>query len=194
MPQGIIPLDALSWIESEVTQRDVAVIFIAGHGLNDDKTNYYFLAHDSNAEMRALRRTAIKWDEIKDTITSLPSKVLLLADTCHSGNIMGGGKKRDITGAIKSIVEAGTGAIIMTATTGRGYSIEKESWGHGAFTKALLEGLNGRADFNRNGEISIKELDLYITDRVKELTNGRQKPTTMIPRSIPNFAIGIGGR
>ncbi len=66
-------LDALSWIESEVTQRDIAVIFIAGHGLNDDKTNYYFLAHDSNAETKALRRTAIKWDEIKDTITSLPS-------------------------------------------------------------------------------------------------------------------------
>ncbi len=105
---------------------------------------------------------------------------------------MGDGIKRgDITGAIKSIVDAGTGAIVMTATTGRGYSIEKESWGHGAFTKALIEGLDGRADFNGNGEISIKELDLYVSDRVKSLTGGRQKTTTVIPKSIPNFPIGV---
>jgi uncharacterized caspase-like protein len=182
-------LKALSWIEQEVTQRDVAIIFMAGHGVNDAKNNYYFLAHDSSKE---LRLTAIKWDEIRDTITSLPSKVILLADTCHSGNIMGSSKKRDITSAIKSIVESGTGSIIMTASTGRGYSIENRSWGHGAFTKALLEGIDeARADYNGNGEISIKEIDLYVTDRVKSLTDGMQKPTTIVPNSVPDFVIGM---
>jgi uncharacterized caspase-like protein len=183
-------LDALDWIEKETTQRDVAIIFIAGHGVNDTKNNYYFLAHDSNTSK--LRRTAIKWDEIRDTITSLPSKVILLADTCHSGNIMGSSKRRDITSAIKSIVESGTGSIIMTASTGRGYSIENRSWGHGAFTKALLEGIDeARADYNGNGEISIKEIDLYVTDRVKSLTDGMQKPTTIVPNSVPDFVIGM---
>jgi WD40 repeat protein len=182
-------LKALSWIEQEVTQRDVAIIFMAGHGVNDAKNNYYFLAHDSSKE---LRLTAIKWDEIRDTITSLPSKVILLADTCHSGNIMGSSKRRDITSAIKSIVETGTGSIIMTASTGRGYSIENRSWGHGAFTKALLEGIDeARADYNGNGEISIKEIDLYVTDRVKSLTDGMQKPTTIVPNSVPDFVIGM---
>ncbi len=183
-------LDGLDWIEQETTQRDVVVIFMSGHGVNDDKGNYYFLSHNANGDK--LRRTAIKWDEIKDTITSLPSKVILLADTCHSGNIMGQGRQRDITGAIKSIIESGTGSIIMTASTGRGYSIEQTSWGHGAFTKALLEGLGeAKADYNSNGEISIKEIDLYVTDRVKELTGGRQKPTTIIPQSVPDFAVGV---
>jgi hypothetical protein len=183
-------LDALDWIEKETTQRDVAIIFIAGHGVNDTKNNYYFLAHDSTTSR--LRRTAIKWDEIRDTITSLPSKVILLADTCHSGNIMGSSKRRDITSAIKSIVESGTGSIIMTASTGRGYSIENRSWGHGAFTKALLEGIDeARADYNGNGEISIKEIDLYVTDRVKSLTDGMQKPTTIVPNSVPDFVIGM---
>jgi len=37
--------------------------------------------------------------------------------------------------------------------------------------------------------VSIKELDLYVTTRVKELTNGQQKPTTIIPGSIPDFPL-----
>jgi len=181
-------LDALDWIEKEVTQRDVAIIFIAGHGENDNKGNYYFLTHDS--DVNRLRRTALKWLEIKDTVDNLPSKILLLVDTCHSGNVTG--RKRDITGAIKSIVESGAGAVVMSATTGRGYSYERDEWGHGAFTKALIEGLkDAKADYSRDNSVSIKEIDLYITNRVKELTDGKQKPTTKIPDSIPDFPIVV---
>ena len=183
-------LEALDWIERETTQRDMVIIFVAGHGINDDKGNYYFMAYDS--DVNKLRRTAIRWIEIKDTISGLPSKVILMVDTCHSGNIMGQERRRDITGAIKSIINSGTGSVIMTASTGRGYSIENNSWGHGAFTKALLEGLGeAKADYNDNHTISIKEIDLYVTDRVKALTKGKQKPTTIIPDSVPDFALGV---
>ncbi len=183
-------LDALEWVERETTQRDMVIIFVAGHGINDDKGNYYFMAHDS--DVNNLRRTALRWTEIKDTLSDLPSKVILMVDTCHSGNIMGQERRRDLTGAIKSIINSGAGSVIMTASTGRGYSIEKSEWGHGAFTKAMIEGLgNARADYNKNNTISIKEIDLYVTDRVKELTKGKQKPTTIIPESIPDFALGV---
>ncbi len=183
-------LDGLDWIEKETTQKDVAIIFIAGHGINDNKGNYYFMSYNGDAERP--RRTALKWLEIKDTVENLPSKVILLADTCHSGNITGSSRKRDITGAIKSILDTGTGTIVMSATTGMGYSYEKDEWGHGAFTKALLEGIgDGKADYPpKNGTVTIKEIDLYITERVKTLTDGKQKPTTKMPDSIPNFAIG----
>ncbi len=180
--------DALDWIEREVTSKDVAIIFIAGHGVNDDKGNYYFLSHDANLDR--LRRTSVKWAEIQDTTSNLPSKVILLADTCHSGGITG--KRRDITSAVKSIMNSGSGSIIMTATTGSGYSYEQKSWGHGAFTKAILEGLGkAKADYNEDRTISIKEIDLYVTDRVKKLTKGKQKPTTIIPNSVPDFALGV---
>ncbi len=70
--------------------------------------------------------------------------------------------------------------------------MEKSSWGHGAFTKAFLEGLDeAKADYNNNNTISIKEIDLYVTNRVKILTKGKQKPTTIIPDSVPDFALGV---
>lgn len=181
-------LDGLDWIDKEATSKDIVIIFVAGHGINDDKGNYYFLSYEGNSER--LRRTALKWTEIHDTISNLPSKVILLADTCHSGNITG--TRRDITSAVKSIMNSGTGSIIMTATTGSGYSYEQKSWGHGAFTKALLEGIDqSKADYDKDQSVTIKEIDLYITNRVKELTKGKQKPTTITPQSIPDFAIGV---
>ena len=181
-------LDGLDWIDREATSKDVVIIFIAGHGVNDDKGSYYFLSHDAN--LKRLRRSAVNWQEIQRTMKALPSKVILLADTCHSGNITG--SRRDITSAVKSITNSGTGSIIMTATTGSGYSYEQKSWGHGAFTKALLEGIGkSRADYDRDGTVSMKEIDLYVTNSVKKLTDGKQKPTTIIPDSIPDFAIGV---
>jgi len=179
-------LDGLDWIDKESTNKDVVVIFVAGHGINDEKGNYYFMSYDAN--LNRLRRTAVKWVEIEDTISNLPSKVILLADTCHSGNITG--HRRDITSAVKSIINSGSGSIIMTATTGSGYSYEQKDWGHGAFTKSILEGLgNFRADYDKDGVVTVKEIDLYITNRVKKLTDGKQKPTTIIPVSVPDFAV-----
>ncbi|EDZ61318.1 WD-repeat containing protein [Sulfurimonas gotlandica GD1] len=181
-------LDGLDWIDKEATSKDVVIVFIAGHGVNDDKGTYYFLSHDANLE--SLRRSAVKWTEIQDTMSNLPSKVILIADTCHSGNITG--TRRDITSAIKSIVNSGSGSVIMTATTGSGYSYEKTEWGHGAFTKSFIDGLGDmKADYDSDGTVTIKEIDLYVTSRVKELTKGKQKPTTIIPSSVPDFAIGV---
>ena len=184
-------LDALEWLDRNSTQRDLVVIFVAGHGVNDDRGNYYFLPHDANKER--LRRTGVRWHDFKDVVTNLPGMTLLMADTCHSGNIMGRrrGLGDDITAAIKSITAAGTGQVVMTAATGSSVSIEDVNWGHGAFTKAFVEGLDGKADYDSNRIITIKELDLYVTSRVKALTNGRQKPTTIIPGSIPDFAVGV---
>ena len=185
-------LDALDWIDQESTQRDLSVIFVAGHGVNDDRGGYYFLPHDANPER--LRRTGVKWIEFQDVVTNLPGKVLLLADTCHSGNILGNKKRgigSDITAAIKSITSEGTGQVIMTAATGSSASLEDAQWGHGAFTKALIEGIEGQADYDRDGVVYIKELDLFVTNRVKALTRGSQKPTTIIPESIPDFAVGL---
>ncbi|HOJ63596.1 MAG TPA: caspase family protein, partial [Spirochaetota bacterium] len=184
-------LNGLDWIYKSVTQKDVAVIFVAGHGINDDLGVFYFLNHE--ADIDNLRRTAVKWSDFKDIVVNLPSKVLFLVDTCHSGNIMGSRRGiNDFTKAIKDIINSGTGQVIMTATTGNSYSYEDESWGHGAFTLSLINGLvKGEADYNKDNIITIKELDLFVTTNVSKITEGLQKPTTIIPESVPDFPVSV---
>jgi uncharacterized caspase-like protein len=79
--------------------------------------------------------------------------------------------------------------VLLTSSTGNEASYESADWGHGAFTKALLEGLGGQADYDRDRKIFVRELDHFVARRVEKLTGGRQHPTTEIPDSMPNFAI-----
>jgi hypothetical protein len=68
---------------------------------------------------------------------------------------------------------------------------EDSRWGNGAFTKALVEGLGGKADYTGKGKISINMLDLYLSERVKDLTKGKQTPPTTKPQTVPDFPIAV---
>ena len=54
---------------------------------------------------------------------------------------------------------------------------------------ALLEGLRGKADFRRTGRVTVNMLDLYVSERVRELTDGAQTPATAKPITIPDFPV-----
>jgi len=55
---------------------------------------------------------------------------------------------------------------------------------NGAFTKALLEGLGGKADLNRERAVRVNGLASYLANRVKELTEGRQMPVMVAPKTV----------
>mgnify|MGYP000084178274 CR=1 FL=1 len=68
---------------------DTALIFLAGHGVNDvGNGQYLFLPRD--ADLQSLARTTLPATEIQQVLTALQTRVLLLLDTCHSGNVMPG--------------------------------------------------------------------------------------------------------
>lgn len=180
-------LDALEALIDVVNQDDVAVLFIAGHGLMDKSGQYFFLPHDTDTDN--VDTTGIKWDRFNDTLYSLPSKVILMVDTCHSGSITGKVGEGSIATVLREITQAEGGIVILTASTGDEVSMEREEWGHGAFSKAIIEGLQGQADFFGDRRVGIKELDAYVSNRVKELTGGRQHATTEIPRVLPDFEL-----
>lgn len=185
-------LDGLEWIERQTTAKDVAMVFMAGHGVNDRNGNYYFLPGNANPDR--LKRTGVPYSTIKDTVSGLPGKVLFFADTCHSGNVMGSkrrGGMADIDKVVNDLASAENGVVVFASSTGRQYSLENSAWGNGAFTKALVEGLSGKADYTGKKKITINMLDLYLSERVKELTNGQQTPTTAKPRTVPDFPVAL---
>ena len=183
-------IDGFEWISKETTSNDVAMVFLAGHGINDSGGVYYFLP--ANANLERLRRTGVPFTEMKNTVTSLAGKTVLFIDTCHAGNVMGArAVAPDITGIVNELASAENGAVVFASSTGKQYSFEDSNWGNGAFTKAAVEGINGKADYTGKGRITINMLDLYISERVKELTKGKQTPATAKPKTIPDFPLAL---
>ena len=181
-------IDGFDWISKETTSKDVALVFLAGHGINDSGGVYYYLP--VNANLDRLRRTAVPFTEMRNTVASLAGKTILFIDTCHAGNVMGArAGAPDITGVVNELASAENGAVVFASSTGKQYSFEDPDWGNGAFTKAAVEGINGKADYTGKGRITINMLDLYISERVKELTKGKQTPATAKPQTIPDFPL-----
>jgi hypothetical protein len=181
-------IDGFDWISKETTSKDVALVFLAGHGINDSGGVYYYLPVNTNLDK--LRRTAVPFTEMKNTVASLAGKTILFIDTCHAGNVMGArAVATDITGVVNELASAENGAVVFASSTGKQYSFEDSNWGNGAFTKAVVEGINGKADYTGKGRITINMLDLYVSERVKELTRGKQTPATAKPQTIPDFPL-----
>lgn len=180
-------LDGLEWLARVASARDVVVVQLAGHGVNDPESGqYYFLPHDADPEH--LLRTAVAGPTLQSALAAVPGRVLLLLDTCHAGNAMARGSG-DFTRFVNELSGAERGVVVMTSALGRQLAQESPQWGHGAFTLALLEALRGKADYRRSGRITLAALDLYVSERVRELTAGAQTPVLARPITVPDFAL-----
>jgi uncharacterized caspase-like protein len=127
-------------------------------------------------------------------MTSLPGRALIFVDTCHSGNVIGkvvSRQARDATNAINDLASSENGLVVFASSTGSQFSQENPAWGNGAFTKAVVEGIRGKADYKSTGRITLNMLDLYVSERVKELTQGQQTPTTVKPPNVPDFPVAL---
>jgi Caspase domain len=187
-------VDGLDWLQKQVTQHDIGMLFVSGHGTNDPQLGYMYVPYNFDPE--ATRRTGVNIKDFQKTLDSLAGKALFFIDTCHSGNVIGGARTRavapvDVSGVINELISAESGVVVFSASTGRQEALEDPKWGNGAFTKALIEGLQGQADYRKSGRVTHKMLDLYITERVKELTKGKQSPVTQAPGGVPDFPVAV---
>lgn len=186
---------AIQWLEEQATQKDLVIMFFSSHGALDNKGNLYILPTDFSPV--SLFATGLNIKDITNGINGTPCKKLIFMDACHSGEAgadmleFASIKDASTDNLMKEITDADPGVTIMSSSTGKEFSYEKPSWGHGAFTKAILEGLGGKADYNKDKTIYFSELNNYVSERVKELTKGKQHPFTPINifGNIPIFTI-----
>jgi uncharacterized caspase-like protein len=165
----------------------MVIIFIASHGFNE-KQNFFILPHDGDPEN--LTKTAIRWDEFAVTLSNLPSRVLVFLDACHSGQLGVNMARVNNTEALRNATSEQVGVVIMAASTGDEVSFENPEWGHGAFTLALLEGIEkGLADIKPDKVIYLNELNFFVPDKVRELTKGKQNPTLQQPSTISRMPV-----
>ncbi|GFK92242.1 hypothetical protein NNJEOMEG_00064 [Fundidesulfovibrio magnetotacticus] len=180
-------LDGLAWLGENVRAEDTAILFMAGHGVNDDIDEYYFLPVD--AEIRRLSSTAVDYGAVGSALKRIRGQRIVFLDTCHSGNL--GKGMWNVNGLINRLSSSEKGVVVFSAATGQQFSYERPEWGNGAFTKALVEGLSGKAPRDAEGAITFKALDLYVDQEVRRLTGSDQTPVTAVPVGVPNFTVAV---
>ena len=169
---------------------DVLVLFLAGHGAADEHGEFLFLPKDATlAEGSGRLSNVISWRELKPVLT-LPARKLIFVDSCAWEGV-GGVKVRamDNEQLVKDLQEFN--AVTYTSCRGAERAMEREAWTNGAFAKALIDGLKSKADLKRDREITLDELDAYVTEAVPLLTNGAQYPVTNTPVGYNNVPIAI---
>jgi WD40 repeat protein len=182
-------LARLAGLKKQMKPHDVAVIFYAGHGHRDDMGRFYLLSCDMDPD--DLDHTTVTGEELKKCLADLPGRVLLLLDACHAGAIGGRVKgARPLTDDLaRELADDDCGVIVMCAAMGGEESQENGVQRHGLFTQALIEGLSGAADYNKDGLIQLTELDLYVDNRVAQLSKDEQHPVTAKPTTVRSFAL-----
>jgi uncharacterized caspase-like protein len=71
---------------ADAKPQDQAIVFIAGHGLLDDKDDYYFAGYDINADNPSAKGVPLA--DIEDLFADTRARRrLLLMDSCHSGEV-----------------------------------------------------------------------------------------------------------
>lgn len=190
---------------------DYFVIYIAAHGALVPQLNPqtrtteetpFFVLHDS--DLGNMPNTAIRMDAFRKLVSEIPAKKgLVLSDTCHSAGVQltGRGLNTTIRANARFLDEMNripSGVGFLSAADQTELSYELDSLNAGVFTYSLLEGLRGNADINNDGMVNFKELKDYVSDKVSELTERRQRPqanttsieANFIPISLVKYAGG----
>jgi uncharacterized caspase-like protein len=170
-------LQALDTFLGDATPVDVAVIFLAGHGMYIEKpTAYYFLTeavslaapYIAGLDMAELNRELLRLHR------NIPQMVVVL-DTCHAGAVTQGAVTVQVGADLASALVPGEGLYILAAAGAGQRSFELAPRQHGAFTYALLDGLGGAAA-NLDGLITVSGLANHAIQVVQQLTANQQRP------------------
>lgn len=204
-------------LKGEVEPDDLLVVFLAGHGMTNVAADraYAYLCHDAELTVGGAdddpvpgKEGAIGWQDFR-ILADIPCRKLALVDTCHSGALGPAARSATIREFQENMI------VILAAAADDEPSQESDTWGHGAFTKVLLEALAGQADVGRSrlrgprtgrsstqagngpasagvgrskpdGIVSIDEVIDYVVKRVPELTRrGNDENTAQHPTVSP---------
>jgi len=190
-------LDAMKNFLGQAGPDDVAAIFLAGHGVQEYSTgSYYFLPYAATADN--LVSTGLRmsdFDEMLRVVRRRVRGIVVLLDTCHAGALQVSAGARLPPPELASSLSAGEGFFLLAATRSGEVSEENPGLGHGVFTHAVLDGLDGAADSDHDGIVSTSELFGYVARAVPRLTDQHQHPYPRVEGTdLPLAALGPGSR
>jgi WD40 repeat protein len=189
----------LEKIKTIAKPQDVFIFYYAGHGVLNQKKEFFLVPYDVTqlyGQDEALAQKGLSANQLQQFSKDIKAqKQLFILDACQSAGALdqivaarGAAEEK----AIAQLARA-TGTHWLTASGSEQFASEFEQLKHGTFTYVLLEALSGKADLGGDKKITVKELDAYLQEQVPVLTE-KYKGTPQYPASYGfgnDFPIGI---
>jgi hypothetical protein len=175
-----------TWLPTRVNKNTTDVyVFYSGHGLpSEDGGSLYFLPHEVDRDL--LDRTAITQKEVVQAIQrTTPKSVTMFIDSCYSGQSRTGttllASARPISIAPKASTDFPPNFMVISASAPDQISSSSPELKHGIFSYYLMLGMEGEADVNKDGQITVGEMQTYLSQQVTRRAigmNRTQSPQT----------------
>lgn len=180
----------LDRLKNEIRPGDRLYFYFAGHGDVEgsliNKPTFFLLPGGS--ELSYSSGGHLPFDLLRNYMNTFMfrgSQVYMVVDACHSGNLAGGDEGlQQISNNLKNIDRGESVKILACGPNEKSKEGEEFGGGFGAFTWYLLRGMEGRADYDRNNEISVAEIGRFLSDSVSRASYQKQNPLVEGPESI----------
>jgi hypothetical protein len=179
-----------TWLPSRVKSSTEVFVFYSGHGLpTPDGKGLYLLPLQADREV--IDDTAIPFAKINDAISmAKPKSVTVILDACYSGQTKAGqtlvANARPLTLKAQNSFFPPNFTVISASQSDQ-ISSSSPDLQHGIFSYYLMKGMEGDADTNKDGKITLGEMQAYLSENV-----GRQ--AAMISRKQEPQLIGDANR
>ena len=185
-----------NWLPTRVKTGSTDVyVFYSGHGLpSEDGNSLYLLPHEARTDL--LERTAISQSELVAAIQkSSPKSVTMFVDSCYSGQSRTG--ETLLASARPISVKARQSTFpknftVISASAPNQYSYSSPDLKHGIFSYYLMRGMEGDADANKDKQITVAEMQTYLTENVTRRAMGMNR--TQQPQVVGDQSRVLVGR
>lgn len=177
LPTRAKMLTALQAVANATERDDLLVFYYSGHG-DESNGQSYLVARDGHS--LTLADTAVPLSRVREIIENAPAsgKVVML-DACHSGANIKGAKPMP-PDFIQRVFEQAEGIATLAACKQGEFSYEWPEQNRSVFTRYLLKALQGEADWDDKGFVTVQDASRYVVDGVKLWASQRnisQTPT-----------------
>jgi len=163
---------------------NLLIVHISSHGYVEDDELYI---QGSDFDNNTFISGRVRYKDIVSILDRISCKKLLLIDACHSG------------GYIEKHHKNSKNLTIIASSKKEESSYEDPAWGNGAFTKAIIDGLqDGTADGHiiqengnhtigkKDGNITVKELFSYLSKNVPTMVADKKNGAVQTPVLLRN--------
>jgi uncharacterized caspase-like protein len=159
---------------------DTVVLFLASHGVNEGP-DYLMIPEDAQLTGAGYWRpsSVVKWSVLQQALQEAQGSRIMFVDTCHASGAYNARLVKDAADA---------NIVVFSATDKDTEAQETPTLGHGVFTYALSQGLNGRADSRKQGLVNILALADYVSEEVRRMTHAEQEPV-FSASGVKNFVV-----